>query len=88
LPGKAAKWYQSAAEQGNVQAQGNLGLMYLMGQGVPEDFVEAYAWFAVAAARGDMISRDYIDIVANNMTPAQVEKAKALAEEYSAKASK
>ena len=27
------RWYRSAAEQGNVKAQSNLGIMYLIGQG-------------------------------------------------------
>ena len=31
-------WWRLAAEQGNVGAQTNLGLMYANGEGVPEDY--------------------------------------------------
>ena len=34
-------------------AQHNLGVMYDKGEGVPEDYVKAYAWFNLAAAQGD-----------------------------------
>jgi hypothetical protein len=40
------------AEQGNASAQLNLGLMYEMGEGVPEDFVEAVRWWRLAAEQG------------------------------------
>jgi TPR repeat protein len=45
-----AKWYRRSANQGDTKAQQDLGHMYLKGQGVPRDYVEAYKWFALAAA--------------------------------------
>ena len=50
---EAVKGYRKAAEQGVALAQFNLGLMYYLGEGVLEDYVEAYAWFNLAAAQGD-----------------------------------
>ena len=47
---QAAAWYTKAAEQGDVGAQGTLGVLYSMGQGVPHDDVEAYFWFDLAAS--------------------------------------
>jgi hypothetical protein len=47
---QAAVWYRKAAEQGDVGAQGTLGVLYSMGQGVPHDDVEAYFWFDLAAS--------------------------------------
>ena len=47
-PTEAVKWYRKAAEQGYVMAQYNLGVMYALGQGVPPDYVEAYAWSLLA----------------------------------------
>jgi TPR repeat protein len=47
---QAAAWYRKAAEQGDVGAQGILGVLYSMGQGVPRSDVEAYYWFDLAAA--------------------------------------
>ena len=39
-----------AADQGDASAQFNLGLMYATGRGVPQDAVEAVAWYRQAAA--------------------------------------
>jgi TPR repeat protein len=47
---QAAEWYRRAAEQGDASAQGTLGLLYSIGQGVPQDYVEAYYWLDLAAA--------------------------------------
>ena len=37
-PGEAVKWYRLAADQGYAAAQAHLGLLYSIGQGVPQDF--------------------------------------------------
>ena len=42
-----------AAEQGDVKAQSNLGLMYDQGLGVPQNYAEAVRWFQLAAEQGD-----------------------------------
>ena len=47
---QAAAWYRKAAEQGDVAAQGTLGVLYSIGQGVPQNDVEAYYWLDLAAA--------------------------------------
>ena len=47
------RWYQLAAEQGDASAQANLGVMYVNGEGVPEDDREAVRWFRLAAEQGD-----------------------------------
>ena len=41
-----------AAEHGDASAQLNLGNMYTLGEGVPENDVEAYVWFSISAAGG------------------------------------
>ena len=46
------KWYRKAAEQGNANAQNNLGLMYKRGEGVPQDYAEARKWYRKAAEQG------------------------------------
>ena len=35
------------------KAQLYLGHMYHMGEGVPQDYVQAYTWFILAAAQGE-----------------------------------
>ena len=50
-----AQTYQSTlrdAEQGNADAQFNLGVMYDTGEGVPENDVEAVNWYRKATEQG------------------------------------
>ena len=42
-----------AAEAGHADAQYSLGYMYSMGEGVPQDYAEAAAWYHRAAEQGD-----------------------------------
>ena len=71
----AAKEWRPLAEQGGAAAQFNLGLMYLDGQGMPQDFTLALTWFQKSAdqdygkaqlnlgalyAVGKGVKRDYI----------------------------
>lgn len=44
--------FKPLAEQGNPEAEANLGLMYELGQGVNKDFVEAFKWYRLAAEQG------------------------------------
>ncbi len=41
---QAAQWYRKAAEQGNANAHGTLAVLYSVGQGVPQDYADAYRW--------------------------------------------
>ena len=43
---------RQAAEQGDASAQYNLGVMYDLGEGVPEDDREAVKWYRLAAEQG------------------------------------
>jgi hypothetical protein len=43
---------RSRAEQGDADAQYNLGIMYATGEGVPEDDAEAVRWYRLAAEQG------------------------------------
>jgi hypothetical protein len=48
----AEKHFRWAAEQGNAEAQINLGMLYYHGLGVAIDYVEAATWFRKAAEQG------------------------------------
>jgi TPR repeat protein len=48
----ALRLFRLAAEQGDADAQNNLGGMYAEGLGVAADAVEAYMWFELAASAG------------------------------------
>jgi len=50
---EAAKWYEKAAEQGNVEAQRQLAEMYTSGTGVGQDDFEAVKWNRKAAEQGN-----------------------------------
>jgi TPR repeat protein len=74
------KWYRLAAEQGDVPAKFNLGIMYEMGHGVPRDYVPAHMWFNLAAGQGDEgAAKERDDIAGNKMTSDQIAEAQHLA---------
>ncbi len=85
----AAKWFRLAADQGSVTAQFNLAVMYDLGRGVPQDFVQFRKWYNLAASRfpaSEKERRDTAvknrDLVAAEMTPAQIAGAQKLAHEW------
>jgi TPR repeat protein len=45
----AAFWYRKSAEQGNADAQYDLGDFYLFGHGVPVDYAQGIMWLRKAA---------------------------------------
>jgi len=71
-----------AAEQGDAEAQYNLGLMYLEGLGVKQDNVEAYAWIRTAAAQGKSGTLEIRQALLRGMTTSQENRAIELAREY------
>jgi TPR repeat protein len=79
----AADLYRQAAICGNPFGQGMLGLMYDKGHGVPQDFVLAYKWLNLAAARASAHERDYFirlrNAVASKMSRAQIAEGQRLA---------
>lgn len=50
---KAVHWYTKAAQQKNLTAQKNLGLMYLYGQGSKQNYDQAAYWLKQASAQHD-----------------------------------
>lgn len=50
---RAVELFTRAAEKGHQRAQLNLGTLYLRGQGVPRDLIQARAWLEKAAVDGD-----------------------------------
>ncbi len=48
----AVKEFQLSAERGDVKAWYNLGIMYQLGLGVPQDDQEAVRWYRLAAEQG------------------------------------
>jgi tetratricopeptide (TPR) repeat protein len=50
---EALKWYRKSAEQGDEDAQNNLGYMYKEGLGVAKDYSEALKWYRKSAEQGN-----------------------------------
>jgi len=66
------------AEQGNANAQYQLGSRYANGVEVPKDYVQAYRWLNLAAAQGLMTAARSRDALAKEMTREQIAQAQAL----------
>jgi TPR repeat protein len=79
------KWSRKAADQGVISAQLMLALLYLEGQGVPQDYVQAHLWYNLAGAGGSPAAAEGRDSVAAKMTPAQIAEAQKLAREWKPK---
>ena len=65
-------WAQTAADiaalrvkanAGDADAQYNLGLMYLKGQGVPQDYAQAVTWWRQAAEQGDAAAQSDLGVM-------------------------
>jgi len=69
------RWFRKAADQGNAEAQFNLGYMYWKGLGVGQDYVKAHMWYNLAASKGQRGARKDRDRVAAQMTPSQITEA-------------
>jgi TPR repeat protein len=82
---EAASWYRKAAEQGLSTAQNNLGSLSEQGRGVPQNFVEAYMWYSLAAASGHEEAAKNRDNVAKKMTAGQIADAQRRAAELTAR---
>jgi TPR repeat protein len=49
---ESAHWFKLAADQGQTEAEYNLGVLRANGQGVSRDDAEAVRWYRLAAERG------------------------------------
>jgi len=54
---KAIYWYKKAAQTNNLQAQFNIGEIYLNGEGVQSDHLIAREWFEKSSAQGHVDSQ-------------------------------
>ena len=56
--------------------------MYASGEGVPENFILAYKWSNLAAARGIDSAMNFKEEIKKRMTPAQIAEAQELSIEW------
>lgn len=56
---KAVAWFSKAAEQGNADAEGNLGALYFLGSGgLPKNAPLAVSWMRKSAEHGNVTMQD------------------------------
>ncbi len=73
---------KALAERGDPVSQYYLGNMYTSGHGVAQDNVLAYMWHRLAAAQGHTGARGYLAILAEKMTPEEIDEAERLARDW------
>ena len=73
------QWLRRAAEQGLAEAQFGYGVLYHLGQVVPQDNPKAYQWIYLAQINGYNETEELRDILENLMTAADISKAKNMA---------
>ena len=81
---KAAKWLWKAMQGKNEKSPQSmigvgLGVMYFKGKGVPQDYVETYAWFLLAKANGVEEVSEMIFDLEKLLTAEQIKKGQARA---------
>lgn len=68
-------WLKKNAEQNDRDAQFVLGQMYQEGRVFPQDLVEAFKWYSLAAQQGDKAAEKEKDNLKSKLTAEQVEDA-------------
>ena len=75
-----------SADQGSDYAQNKLGLMRENGLGTPQDYIQAYKWFNLAAAGASDIFRTRFiedrDRLLQKMTPEQIAEGQKLSRQW------
>ncbi len=78
----AARLVRPLAERGDANAQFMLGMFYENGLGVPQDRIRGYLWLSLAASQGRENAASIRDLSARVMTPAQIDEAKQLVDQW------
>ena len=74
-----------AVEQCHVPAQYDLEMLLVMGDGVIPNYVQAYAWFSLAASAGHVLAQGLPERAAVSMTSDEIAEAQKLMKEWAAK---
>jgi TPR repeat protein len=79
---KAIPLIKDSAERGFARSMLFYGIAHADGAGVTKDMVEAYKWTALASRRGVPEAGQFLAAMAKDMTPDQIERAKAAADKF------
>ncbi len=78
---EAAVWYHRGAEEGILEAQHRLGMMCWKGQGVSQDSSQAFMWFYLAGAQGNIASSVMCATLGDVLTPEEIDRGREAARE-------
>ncbi len=62
----ALKEFRPLAVQGDPKAQNKMGVLYVLGEGVPQDYTEAVKWYRLAAEQGEAAAQYNLGLMYNN----------------------
>ena len=74
-----AKLYLIIANRGHPTAQLHLGKQYVHGNGVEENYIEAYKWFSLSETA---IGKHFIKVISEDMSNEQIKQAKNLVKNF------
>ena len=77
-----AKLYLIIANRGHPTAQLHLGKQYVHGNGVEEDYIQAYKWFSLSDTA---IGKHFRKLISEDMTYEQIKEAKNLVKNFKPK---
>ena len=66
----AARWFAKASALGLSDSQFNLAVLYERGDGVPQSLVDAFKWYSIAAAAGDVESKARVGVLQTQLNDA------------------
>ena len=76
---------RQTAEQGNAEAQLEMGILYEFGYHMPKNNVTALAWYMHSAAQGNALAVKRSDQLKSHMTPDEIDAADKLSKELMTK---
>lgn len=79
---KALPLIKDSAERGFARSMLFYGIAHADGAGTTKDMVEAYKWTALASRRGVPEAGQFLAAMAKDMTPDQIDRAKAAADKF------
>ena len=79
--GVAASLFLEAAEIGHGPSQRNLGIMLGIGDGIPKNNIEAYAWLQIASVNQDKVAKEAIKDLKDNLSKKEIDAEKAAKKE-------
>lgn len=76
---------RQSAEQGNADAQLEMGILYEFGYHMPKNNVTALAWYLRSAEQGNALAVKRSDQLKSHMTPDEIDAANKLSKELMTK---